>query len=187
MRLRLHCQQLLVIVESLADGKTSLYGAKFFFDDIGFKGCFAWGLGPSRSLPPFSVSIGADKFQGYNRVSNVLVVYPSTNILSCHTCCRYSLQPRPCDTCIKKIICIVFNINFFFWWESIVCYVLFLLYVVPKWPVVLPPMPHQFLHLAGKHVHAFDHCKIPSWYLQVMFRISLCKTMKSLGIIFSYH
>ena len=42
---------------------------------------------------------------------------------------------------------------------------------VPKWPVVLPHMPLVFLHLVDKHVHAFDHWKITSWHLQVMFRI----------------
>ena len=47
--------------------------------------------------------------------------------LSCHVCCHYSPQPKLCDTCIKKIIGIAFNINFFFWWENIACYVLLLL------------------------------------------------------------
>ena len=47
--------------------------------------------------------------------------------LSCHVCCHYSPQPRLCDTCIKKIIGIADNINFFFWWENIACYVLLLL------------------------------------------------------------
>ena len=46
--------------------------------------------------------------------------------LSSHICCHYSSQPRSCDTSIKKIIGIVFNIDFFFLWENIVCYVLFL-------------------------------------------------------------
>ena len=36
--------------------------------------------------------------------------------LSSHLRCRYSPQPRLCDTYIK-IICIVCSINFFFWWE----------------------------------------------------------------------
>ena len=83
------------------------------------------GGGSSWWLPPLSGSIGGNKFQGYNHISHVLVVYPSTGILSCHICCHYSPQPRLCDTCIKKIICIAFNINFFFWWENIACYVLF--------------------------------------------------------------
>ena len=35
---------------------------------------------------------------------------------------------------------------------------------VLKWPIVLQPTSHLFLHLVDKHVHDFDHCKIPSWY-----------------------
>ena len=46
------------------------------------------------------------------------------------------------------------------------------------------PMPHLFLHLVEKHMHAFDHCKIPCWHLQVIFCLSLCPTMKLLGISF---